>query len=213
MPGNNERESSIVGPIRTPEGKLAFPHLLQIESTGQYPSNKFVTTFLMLKTLDMTALVNACVQAAQKEWPTLGIQTPNQIQLPIRKGVDKDAEWADYLFFKAKSSTKPQIVDSRKEPWTGTPRGGDICKLAVSALPYKQTIQAEVAEALRAQGRIVQSGVIDGRPQNWRPAVTFLLNAVQFLRAGERSGVDGTQAFAQEAPAAAAGSAASDLFN
>lgn len=212
--------STIVGPIRSPEGVLAFPHLLAPETTGKFPSNKFVTTFLIKKDVNIDELVAACVKAAQNEWPQLGITGPGQFKLPIRKGSEKPG-WEDYLFFKAKKKDKPPLVDARKQPFTGQPKGGDICRLAVSAMAYKQQLEAELANALRAQGKLVSEGteVVNGVTKrfSWRPAVTFLLNGVQWLRAGQpiggAGGVDGTAAFAEEAPAAGAAGANDDLFN
>lgn len=212
--------STIVGPVRSPEGVLAFPHLLAPETMGKFPSNKFVTTFLIQKDINLGELVAACLKAAQQEWPTLGITGPAQIKLPIRKGSEKPG-WEDYLFLKAKSKNKPPIFDARKAPWTGSPKGGDICRLALSAMAYKQQVDPEVGNALRAQGKLVQQGPVtmNGVTTNasWRPAVTFLLNGVQWLRAGTpvggTGGVDGGSVFTEEdAPAAAAG-AADSLFD
>jgi hypothetical protein len=211
-----QKKSTLVGPIRSPEGHLAFPHLLVVESGGQYPSGKYVTTFLMKLGISLDELIAGCVKAAQLEWPSLGITGPQQIKLPIRKGSEKPG-WEEYLFLKAKSKNKPPIVDARKQPFTGEPKGGDVCRLALTAMAYKQQIDGEVANALRAQGKLVQAGVIEGRQVNWRPATTFLLNGVQWLRAhpaiGGAGAVDGTGAFQEEgdAPAVATGDAA-DLF-
>jgi hypothetical protein len=212
--------AGIYGPVRTPKGHLAFPHLLAPETAGKFPSNKYVTTFLIKKDENLTALIDACVKAAQQEWPTIGITGPAQIKLGLRKGTEKPG-WEDYIFLKAKTKTKPPIVDARKVAFTGAPKGGDICYLALSAMAYKQQLEAEVAEALRAAGKLVQEGTVveNGvtKRVSWRPATTFLLNGVQWLEAhapiGGAGGVDGTTAFAEEAPAAAAASGdAADLF-
>lgn len=210
-----QRVSTIVGPIRTPEGHLAYPYLLVPETTGQYPANKYVTQFLIKRTEPLTDLVAACLKAAQQEWPDLAITAPNQIKLPFRKGTEKPG-WDEFLFFKAKHKNKPQIVDAAKNPWTGTPKGGDVCRLAVSALPYKQQVDPEVAAALQAQGKLVRTGVIDGRSVSWRPAVSFLLNGVQWLREhppiGGGGGVDGVGMFQAEAAVTPASVAAEDAL-
>lgn len=213
----------IFGPVRSPKGHLAFPHLLAPETQGKFPSGKFVTTFLIKNSENFTDLIAACVKATQLEWPTIGITQASQIKLPLRKGTEKPG-WEEFIFLKCKSKDKPPIVDARKQPWTGQPKGGDICYLAVSALAYKQQIDAEVAAALRGAGKLVQEGQVteNGVTKRvcWRPAATFLLNGVQFLEAHApigaqgTGGADGAAVFeAQAAPAAAAGSAAAaDLF-
>lgn len=209
-------QSTIVGPIRSPEGQLAFPHLMLPETTGKFPSNKFVTTFLMPATTSVAELVAACLLTAQKEWPALGITQARQIKLPLRKGADKPG-WEGFIFFKAKSKNKPPLLDARKQVWTGTPKAGDFCKLAVSAMAYKQQVDPEIVPALQAAGILISTGVDENnRPMSWRPATTFLLNGVQWLRAGQPIGgqgaVDGTAAFQEEAPPAAAGALNDDLF-
>lgn len=210
-----ERKSTIVGPLRSPEGHLAFPHLLAVDTGGKFPSGKFDTILLIPRTANTEELVAACVKSAQLEWPDLGITGPLQIKLPIRKGADKPG-WEEYLFLKAKSKSKPPIVDARKAPWPGEPKGGDLVRLALSAMPYKQQIDPEIAAALQAQGKLVRTGMIDGKNVSWRPATTFLLNGVQFLRAhppiGGTGGVDGVTAFQEEAVAATS-TEADELFN
>lgn len=211
----SDKPSTLVGPIRSAEGHLVFPSLLVAETGGKFPSNKFVTTFLIPKTSSVEELVAACLKASQLEWPTLGITSPTQIKLPIRKGSEKPG-WEEFLFLKCKSKNKPPIVDAAKAPYSGPIKGGDICRLALTAMPYKAQLEAEVAEALRAQGKLVQVGIIDGKNVSWRPATTFLLNGVQFLKShdpiGAKAGVDGTSAFEAQA-ASAAKSASDDLFN
>ncbi len=209
-------QSTLVGPVRSPPGHLAFPSVLTPETGGKFPSNKFLTTFLIKRTESVDELVAACVKAAQLEWPSLNITNASQIKLPIRKGSEKPG-WEEFLFLKAKSKSKPPIVNASKAPYTGPIKGGDIVRLALTAMPYKAQLDAEVANALQAQGKIVQVGIIDGKSVSWRPATTFLLNGIQFLQEhapiGAKAGVDGTTAFQAEAAPAAAAAGGDDLFN
>lgn len=195
-----------VGPIRTPEGRLSFPHLYAPEMTGRFPCRKFVTSFLIPKTSDLTALIAACVKAAQQEWPTAGITNANQIRVPFKDGDAKPGKGADGCWvIKCKSKNKPLIVDRTAQPFAGTVKGGDFAYLSVKAFPYVLATDGETAAVLRANGKLILAGTNEeGQAISGRPAVTFFLEAVQFLREGVAfagTGANGTSVFeAQAAP-------------
>ena len=180
-----------VGPIRTPEGRLSFPHLRAPEETGQYASGKFITSFLIPKTADIQALLAACVQCAQNEWPTAGIVGPQQIRMPFKDGEGRP-ETAGHWIIKAKSTSRPTLVDGARNSYAGTVKGGDFARLAVLAFPWEQNLEIEMANALKAAGKTIMSKTdASGKVTNFRPAITFLLDSVQWLREGPALGGSG----------------------
>lgn len=211
MPAPSKPKTT-VGPLATPEGRLSFPHLAAPETTGQYPSNKYSAIILMPKTANMETLKAACVKAAQLTWPHLNIQTLAQIKLPFRDGDEKALDgYKDSIYINCKTKNKPAIVGPNRQDYIGAIKGGDFIRLSVTAGAYKQQLTAEVAQALQQAGKLVQSGPNPqtGQVEHWRPAVTFYLNVVQYLREGPAFGGGGAQVFEDEPVAA---SAERDLF-
>ena len=119
---------------------------------------------------------------------------------------------AGQVYIRCTSKRKPTIVGPNKQDYLGLIKGGDYVRFAVTAGAYKQQLTREVAEALRAAGKLVVTGPnAQGQQENWRPAATFYLNAVQFLREGPAfgGGAGGADAFDEVAPPA---TPAGDLF-
>lgn len=186
-----------VGPVVTPKGVISFPHLDKPEMEGEYASKKFVTTILMPKTSDLTKLSNACLEAAKGQWPELKITSLKQIKLPFRDGDEKQnmRGYPGSTYLKVKTSYKPSIKSCTKLENGAfadheTPiRGGNVCRLSVTALPWEQNLDKEVYEALKTSGAVVIKGTDEtGKVKYWRPSVTFMLNSVQFIEAGASMG-------------------------
>lgn len=174
--------------IKTPEGRLSFPHLREPETQGKFPSNKYVTTFLIPKTADIKPLIAACMETAKQMWPTLNITQPSQIALPIKDG-DEREQTKGHWVIKCKTKSKPMIVDRTKATYTGTIKGGDYAYLSVVPWPFVMATPSDVCEALKQAGKVILSGKDrDGKDMRGRPAVTLLLNGVQWLREGPALG-------------------------
>lgn len=213
MPSPSKPKTT-VGPLATPEGRLSFPHLATPETEGQFPSNKYVGTLLIPKTANIDVLKAACVKAAQLTWPEQNIQTLGQIKLPFRDGDEKALDgYAGNIYIVCKTKNKPVVVGPNKEDYIGTIKGGDFVRFSVTAGAYKQQLTLEVAQALQSAGKLVVTGRnANGQQENWRPAVTFYLNAVQYLREGPAFGGGGGVNAFDDVSAGAASQAERDLF-
>lgn len=178
-------------PVATPEGRLSFPHLTAPETTGQFPSGKFVATLLIPKTADLTVLKDVIVKAAQLAWPNLNITQISQVRTPFRDGDERKQQpgMEGCFYIKCKSNYKPAIFGLDRKEYLGPIKAGDYVRFGVTAWAFKLNMDREVAQALKQAGKLVQEGVDEqGRQTFWRPAVTFLLNNVQFRREGPAFG-------------------------
>lgn len=200
------KQKTTVGPKATPEGRLSFAHLDAPNTGGNYPSNKYEGTLLMPNTSNFDTLKAMCLEAARLQWPDLNLQL-SDIRLPFRDGNEKTMDgYRDTIYIKAKTKNKPLVVGPDRTDYTGPIKSGDYVRFSVTADGYKMNLQREVAEALQAAGKKIVTGR-DERGQQvwWRPAVTFYLNSVQFLREGPAFGAaSGVQAFEDEPAASAA---------
>lgn len=203
-----------VGPLATPEGRLSFPHLTAPETGGQFPSNKYVGTLLMPKTSDLTAMKDAVLKAAQQMWPNLNITSLGQVRTPFRDGDERKQQpgMEGCFYIKCKSAYKPAIFGPDRKEYIGPIKAGDFVRFSVVAFPFKQNLDREVATALKQAGKLIVDGVNErGEQVFWRPAVTFMLDSVQFRREGPALGGGGNAAVFDDgdAPGAAAGN---DIF-
>ena len=200
--------------VATPEGRLSFPHLGAPETTGKFPCNKYVATLLIPKTSNFDALKTACLEAAKAEWPHLNITVLGQLRLPFRDGDEKKnlLGMEGCFYIKSTSKSKPPIYGANRKEYLGPIKGGDFVRFSVVAWPFQLNLERETGEALKAAGKTVVEGVDDrGAKTWWRPAITFLLDAVQFRREGPSlGGGGGAAAFDDGTPDAVAGN---DIFS
>lgn len=203
-----------VGPLATPEGRLSFPHLTAPETTGQFPSGKFVATLLIPKTADLTAMKAAILTAAQQMWPNLNITSLGQVRTPFRDGDERKQQpgMENHYYIKCKSTFKPAIYGLDRKEYIGPIKAGDFVRLSVVAFPFKNNLDREVAMALKQAGKLIVEGVDEqGRQSYWRPAVTFMLDSVQFRREGPAFGGGGSATVFDDGDAPSA-AGANDIF-
>ena len=131
---------------------------------GQEP--KFAITLLVSKKADLTELKSAVKVAAQKKfgdaWEKM--VKADKLHLPFRDGDkerDEDPLYAGKIFFSAKTSQAPRIVDGDLNPITDEFEFYSGCKCRISVYAYGYDI-------------------------NGNKGVAFALNNVQKLGEGER---------------------------
>lgn len=207
------KQKTTYGPLATPEGRLSWPSLAAPNTTGKYPDNKYSATILIPKTANFDALKAACLEAAKLTWPQAGITDLSKLKLPFKAGDDKpDQEgYPGTVYLTCKTKNKPIIVGPDRQDYAGPLKAGDYIRLSVTAGGFPLNVDREVGLALKAAGKFIMEGRdAEGRQQMFRPAVTFYLNSVQFLREGASlGGTTGVKAF-EDAPASASDDA--DLF-
>jgi hypothetical protein len=182
---------------------------------GKYPSGKFEGTILIPKTADFAALKDAVLKVAQLNWPDLNLTSLGQIKLPFKDGDIKEGidGYEGTLYLVCKSGYKPALVGPDRRDYVGPVKAGDFVRFSVTAGAFKLNLEREAGMALKSAGKTVVDGRDEnGRPQLWRPAVTFYLNAVQWLREGPAfgGGSGGVEAFG--APEAETATGGDDLF-
>lgn len=168
-----------VNNVKTPIGRIVFPHVAKKDESGQFATGKYKTTLLIPKDADMTALKTAVLEAARETW---GAEIKlKDIQHPFRDGDAKDSEkypdFAGHISITAKSKNKPVCVGPARKPLDDVESdiySGCYGRLAVTAMSYLTTVNVK-----QSDGSIV--------PEKIR-GVTFLLEAVQKTKDGDRIG-------------------------
>ena len=209
-------ENKNFGPVATPEGRLSWPSLSEPNTKGKFPDGKYGASILIPKSVSIDVLKDACFQAAKLTWPGLlnSVAGIGKLKLPFKDG-DAKAEqegYAEHVYLTCKSKSKPVIVDAARRDYLGALKGGDYVRFSVTAGAFRLNLDAEAAAAFRSAGKTVMEGVDkDQKRYLYRPAVTFYLNSVQFLREGAAlgGGGSGVKAF-EDAPVADHGG--DDLF-
>lgn len=106
----------VFGPCR-----LSYVHLLEKHSfDGDSENGKYSVSILIpkkeKKTIDAIkeAIDNATKEYASNKW---GNKLPKNMELPLRDGDERDDEaYAGHYFVNAKSSTRPGVVNTAREP-------------------------------------------------------------------------------------------------
>lgn len=136
----------------TPKGRLSYPHLLERNTGGEYPSDKYETLLLIPKTANIDNLLTACealmLENFEDEFESLeDLKNP-----PIRDGDMKGGEYAGHWFIKAKSDNKPGIVGPDPTKTVDNPEmifGGQNAKLSLNAYVYNTKGNKGVAWGLK----------------------------------------------------------------
>jgi hypothetical protein len=155
-----KHEAKFGKPVATPKGIISFPHLVEKETTGEYPSNKYKVTLLMPKDADFTKLRESAQAVLDEAFPGKGLKLKDLgEQQPFRNGDNKDVDgYAGKVFLICKTGKKPLCVDRNKQTIdNGDVTYGDEARLVVKACSY----------------------VLSGKP-----GVTFLLDTVQKIADG-----------------------------
>lgn len=154
--------------ITTPKGRLSYPYLLEKNSGGQYPSDKYEATLLIPKSADMSKLKAAVLAVAKQAFGKVMVESDFS-DWPIRDGDQKDDEtFKGHWCIRAKSKNKPGIVGPDVQPLAdveGSIYGGAHARLSLKPFSYMQ---------------------------GGKPGVTFGLQNVQWLGHGEKFGGGGS---------------------
>jgi hypothetical protein len=187
---NKGPKPHFVNNLATPEGRLCFPHLDKPSSIREGAAAKYGIEILIPKNSNIDKLKAAileCAKAAFGEFQPrgsdgkpVGKPRPWKLsdfgaeELPIKDGdakatemaaADKNGEaYRGHFYIRARSSRKPTVVGPTKEniPETDV-YGGAYGRLVMSCMSYRTE-------------------------KGNKPATTFLLDAVQFTRDGDRFG-------------------------
>lgn len=127
---------------------------------------KYTLTLIVSKKADLTNLRKACEAAAVKKFgdKALKLIKLGKIKMPFRDGDeerDEDELYTGKIFFAAKSTQQPRVVDEELNPITDQFEFYSGCKCRISVWPFGYDI-------------------------NGNKGVTFALNNVQKLGDGER---------------------------
>lgn len=147
--------------VMTPEFCLSFPALFEMrEYQGK---ESYEITMVFPKGTDLTPLKAAAKAALDEQFPN-GCKNPNN---PFCDGNDKVDEWGsnfkDAIYVRAKTQYKPKVVDANRVEIFDSEKvyAGCFCRAIVAPYAYDKAGNRGVA---------------------------FSLEAVQFLRDGERIG-------------------------
>lgn len=176
----------ITGPHR-----LTFLHLTAPNSGGQYRTNKYEATVLIAKdnAEAVKILRDAAMKAAREIWP--GIEMKD-VSIGVRDGDEKAhlEGYPGHWFINPRSKNAvPTYGPAREVIGAADIRAGDWCRVCLTAGAYRKNLDPELARDLAAAGRkVFKEAGEGGKVSYYRPAVTFYLNAVQYVRRGEPFG-------------------------
>lgn len=152
--------------IATPAGTLAFPHLVEPDTSGQFSDNKYKATIIIDPSLDSDGM-----QKFLKTLEAFAVEafgTIDGVMMPVRLG---DRFGPGTYTLTAKSKRAPKLVDQHKQPIDATHfKMG--AKVRFSVQPASFRLRQQVME----KNRPVQREV---------PGVTLYLAAVQLIAPAE----------------------------
>jgi hypothetical protein len=151
----------------TPPGIASYAFVWKPQpsmTAGQ--DSKYTITLIVSKKADLSNLRKACEAAAIKKFgdKALKLIKIGKIKMPFRDGDeerDEDELYAGKIFFAAKSTQQPRVVDEDLNPITDQFEFYSGCKCRISVWPFGYDI-------------------------NGNKGITFALNNVQKLGDGER---------------------------
>lgn len=141
----------------TPPARASYPSLVEPNMKGTLASKKYQVSLLFPETTDLTPLINVALERRKQEWPNLGMQFPDVNFLSTYI----DAHGVTWRKFTPKTKDRPPIVDINRAP------------LQPSAIYAGCWIRAIVTPYLNLA-------------PEYRGKVFFALQAVQFLKDGDR---------------------------
>lgn len=172
-------DGTVVGEkVVTQKGRLNWPSLLEKNTGGKYPSDKFETTIMIPKAADVSNLKAAAMAVAKEAFGDKVKSLADLAYSPIRDGDEQGGSYKGCWTIRAKSTFKPQIFDKAGHPLADDSEiySGQYARLSLVPLSYKT---------------------------GGKPGVTFALRNVMILGGGERIGGGGNGAddFAEYAEA------------
>lgn len=133
----------------TGEFRVSFPAVFKPQAfEGQEP--KYEVTMLFPKDTDLSALEAAAEAAVADKWPDEK-KRPKNLRMPFTDGDTKDYDgYEGNVAIKAKTKTKPGLVDRAKKPITDESEfyGGCYARASVVAYAYDMAGNKGVAFAL-----------------------------------------------------------------
>lgn len=147
-----EAPKKIPDTLITPRGRLSYPHLLERNTGGNYPSDKYETLLLIPKGVDISELEAAATKAMTEmfddEFDTIyDLKNP-----PLRDGDEKGGEYSGHWILKAKSDNRPAVVGLNPKVIIDSPEevyGGQWARLSLNVYAYKKPGNKGVAWGLK----------------------------------------------------------------
>lgn len=174
-----EAPKKIPDTLITPKGRLSYPHLLERNTGGNYPSDKYETLLLIPKSADISELEAAATKAMvdmfDDEYDSIyDLKNP-----PLRDGDEKGGEYSGHWVLKAKSDNRPAIVGPNPKVIIDSPEevyGGQWARLSLNVYAYKKPGNKGVAWGLKnvqiiGGGEAFGGGA--GRPEDQFTEVTI----------------------------------------
>ena len=158
-------------PLITPPGIASYAFVWKPQPSmnpGQEP--KYSITLLVDKKADLKELKRACLQVARDKFgeQTDAMIKKGKINMPFRDGDEERADddlYAGKIFFSAKSSNPPKVVDRRVVPIDDETDfySGCICRLSVNPFTYDVNGNKGVAFGLQNVQKLKDGERIGGR--------------------------------------------------
>src|SRR6056297_1721345 len=173
-----------VNGITTPKGRIVYPHIVDTNEGGEFPSHKYEVQFFFEKDTTMTVdgkTVNAgeyleskALQAAQQCYPDLKLE---DIDISLRDGDDKKSAMFDgCLVMSPKTKNQPDVYDGmRNKVGPEEVSHGCFGRLSVTAGFYKMAMDKREVAIFEKAGEFILWDDGDA----YRPGVTFYLNRIQ----------------------------------
>lgn len=170
--------------------RIAFPHIQAPSTGGQYPSDKYEVHGLWPKadTATTDALASGALTAARQLWQGINL---TELIVGIKDGDEK----AKYDGFPGHWFINPKNKDAvpiygpvREKLESNVIYSGCYCRMMVDAGAYTRSVEPAIAQDLIRAGRKLIETTENGQKKYSMPAVTFYLNALQFVRNGDPMG-------------------------
>lgn len=138
--------------MTTPKGRLSYPHLMERNSSGDYPSDKYETLLLIPKSENINPLKAAAEEVLKQAFGAKYASLDTLKNPPLRDGDEKGGEYAGHWFLKAKTDNRPGIVGRNPKERIDNPEeiyGGQWAKLSLVAYSYNKAGNSGVAFSLQ----------------------------------------------------------------
>jgi len=144
-PKTKDVKDSLRVTVKTPSGRLLYPHLVEQNTQGKYPSNAWETQLLISKAdwKKEGKELREAVLAVGRDYFQDPKLTLDDFPNPIKDGDDKEQElYHDHILIRAKNrQAPPRIVNVKKkdldEDEIAAIKSGDYGRLVVTVAPYE----------------------------------------------------------------------------
>lgn len=145
--------------LRTPIGRLAFPHLFVARAASQGQEPRYSGTILFdpvgQKAPEYHALKKAAFEAGCGMWGEPKMRDPTffrTLRMPFRPAGEKQYEGFEdgFIFITARSKERPGVVDARLQDITvpADVWAGQLCRFFVAAFAYSNSGNNGISFAL-----------------------------------------------------------------